>query len=261
MNPSSRWNDLSLRVITGGALLALGLAEVWIGGTPFAVIVALVVGITVLELAGMVADLRGVWALALGALACACIIVSREIAFPVSLLMLSLPALAGAIFVQRRRTTFAVFAFCIVVAGYGLTEFRDERGAILTLWLVSTVVASDIAGYFGGRMIGGRKLWLTVSPGKTWAGTVSGWLATSLVGLGFALTGDAGFHLVWISVLVGFASQAGDLVQSALKRRVDVKDSGELLPGHGGFFDRFDSLLGAALFVTLAQPLWRLPLL
>ncbi len=253
MSFSGRWEDLLPRVITGGALVALGGAAIWLGGAVFAIIAAQVIGVIVWELACMVTGERSARALQLGVLASACILFSRQADSFYALVFLIIPALAGAALLRNHRAMFAICAFCIILAGYGLTVFRDQQGAALTFWLAAVVVATDIAGYFGGRIIGGRKFWPTVSPGKTWAGAVSGWFAAGLVGLAFAAQSGTGLQLIWVSLLVSFASQLGDLAESAVKRRTGMKDSGGLLPGHGGFFDRFDGFLGAALFLSLAQ--------
>jgi phosphatidate cytidylyltransferase len=119
------------------------------------------------------------------------------------------------------------------------------------LWLVVVVVATDVLGYFAGRMIGGPKFWPRVSPKKTWAGTLFGWLGAALVGLGFMLYTGVGAGLIGVSVAVSMASQMGDIAESAIKRKMDVKDSSSLIPGHGGLLDRFDGMLGASLFLLL----------
>ena len=113
------------------------------------------------------------------------------------------------------------------------------------------VVVTDVAGYFAGRMIGGPKFWPKVSPKKTWSGTAAGWVGAALIGALFLSFTNAGRDLIWISAVLAFASQMGDIAESALKRRMGVKDSSALIPGHGGLFDRFDGLLGAALLMLL----------
>jgi phosphatidate cytidylyltransferase len=139
-----------------------------------------------------------------------------------------------------------------VLAGFGMMALRDDFGVIWMLWLVAVVVASDVAGYFAGRMIGGPKFWPRVSPKKTWSGTVAGWLGGAAVGAGVAAATEAGAGLVGVSVAVAMAAQMGDIAESAIKRHVGVKDSSALLPGHGGLLDRFDGMLGASVFVLIA---------
>ena len=113
------------------------------------------------------------------------------------------------------------------------------------------VIASDILGYFAGKIIGGPKFWPKVSPKKTWSGTIAGWLGAALVALVYIALGIGGWQLITISVAIAIAGQLGDVAESALKRRVGVKDSSNILPGHGGMFDRFDAMLGASLFLLL----------
>lgn len=138
-------------------------------------------------------------------------------------------------------------------------------GRATTLWLLVLVWAVDIAAYVVGRVVGGPKLAPTLSPNKTWAGFVGGLAGAALAGWGAtALAGGAAAVVVPTGALLGVAAQLGDLVESAAKRRFDVKDTGGLIPGHGGLLDRLDSLLAASLtlavliLVTGVTPLqWR----
>ena len=127
------------------------------------------------------------------------------------------------------------------------------------LWLVLVVAATDVFGYFAGRIFGGPKFWPLVSPKKTWSGTVAGWVSAGLVGAAFMKATGSGVELIGISVALSMASQMGDIAESALKRRVGVKDSSNLLPGHGGMFDRFDGMLGAALLLLLVESFAEFP--
>jgi phosphatidate cytidylyltransferase len=167
--------------------------------------------------------------------------------------------LVGACVLPRERLTFAVFALAIQVAGWGLAHLRLDYGMTWLLWLVGLVVVTDIAGYFAGKALGGPKFWPAVSPKKTWAGTLAGWAAAAGVGAGVAALTPAGPGIVALSVLLSFAGQMGDILESAFKRRQGVKDSSALIPGHGGLFDRFDALLGAALALLLVAGLAGLP--
>ena len=122
-------------------------------------------------------------------------------------------------------------------------------GALLILFLFLVVWVTDIAAYFVGRRLGGPKLWRRVSPGKTWSGAIGGFLAALAVGYGVALASGLSTPLGWVvaSGLLSVFSQVGDLFESALKRRFGVKDSGRIIPGHGGVMDRIDGLVGAAI--------------
>ena len=135
----------------------------------------------------------------------------------------------------------------ILLAGLGLIALRGEYGMLWVLWLVALVVGSDVAGYFAGRIFGGPKLWPRVSPKKTWSGTVAGWLVAVALALAFMPLLGAGAGLIVASILITMAGQAGDIAESAIKRHAGVKDSSNLIPGHGGVMDRFDALIAAAL--------------
>jgi phosphatidate cytidylyltransferase len=100
-------------------------------------------------------------------------------------------------------------------------------------------------------MIGGPKFWPAVSPKKTWSGTAFGWLGAGLVGLIFAIYFGVGLQLIGVSIALSMASQMGDIAESGMKRKMGVKDSSSLIPGHGGLMDRFDGMLGAALFLLV----------
>lgn len=253
MIPLDRWDDLSQRARTGGALAVLGGAAIWLGGMAFAFTVALVVGAMVWELARMGSGDRSLKTVPLGVLASACVLVPHQVDHSLAVVVLAIPAVAAFTFLRGDRLVIAVCVLCVLVAGYGFIGFRNEQGALLAVWLATVVATTDVAGYFGGRIVGGRRFWPAVSPAKTWSGVVSGWLAAGLTGLAFSPGSPAGLHLVWVSVLVGIACQAGDLAESAVKRRALVKDSGGVLPGHGGLLDRFDGSVCALLFVTLVQ--------
>lgn len=118
-----------------------------------------------------------------------------------------------------------------------------------TLWLMAVVWATDSAAYGVGRIVGGWKLLPRVSPNKTWAGLIGGVAGAAIVGaaaaLGFGLKVDL-WLLAAASALLALVAQGGDLFESAVKRRFGVKDTGALIPGHGGLLDRVDGLLAAA---------------
>jgi phosphatidate cytidylyltransferase len=127
---------------------------------------------------------------------------------------------------------------------------RPDQGPVWVLYLLVLVWIADSGAYFSGRLWGKAKLAPRVSPGKTWAGVYGALVATGLFAAGFALyNGFSGFDLagfVVICVITVMFSIVGDLLESLLKRQQDVKDSGNLIPGHGGLLDRIDSLLAAA---------------
>jgi phosphatidate cytidylyltransferase len=114
------------------------------------------------------------------------------------------------------------------------------------------VWVTDIGGYFAGRGLGGPKLWPRVSPKKTWAGAIGGFVASLAIALGFAVfkLGEIG-PLLLLAAALSIASQLGDLFESAVKRRFGVKDSSQIIPGHGGLLDRLDGFVAAIVLAAL----------
>jgi phosphatidate cytidylyltransferase len=164
-----------------------------------------------------------------------------------------------------RATVIAVGALYIGLACYTLIILRRFGLATALLPIVATV-ATDVGAYFAGRSIGGPKIAPSISPSKTWSGLVGGMAAA---GIGVAIVIAVGFDAgVWSSagimsglVLGGafaIVAQAGDFGESFMKRRAGVKDSGRLIPGHGGILDRIDGLLAvllasSAIYLTSAR--------
>ena len=122
---------------------------------------------------------------------------------------------------------------------------RDEAGVMVLIWLLLIVWATDIAGILVGKTIGGPKLWPQISPNKTWSGAIAGIVAAAIVGAVTAALREKATLGIMIPLSVGLSivSQFGDLAESAVKRYYGVKDTGTLIPGHGGILDRIDGLL------------------
>jgi len=136
-----------------------------------------------------------------------------------------------------------------------LVWFRNDEalGFTAVLLIFCVVWAVDTAAYVGGKSVGGVKLWPSISPNKTWAGTCSGLLASGVVGAAFSyvLLGEASAYLITCGFVLGFFALAGDLAESALKRVYRLKDASNLIPGHGGFMDRLDGIAAAAAVAAL----------
>ncbi|MDP9064797.1 MAG: phosphatidate cytidylyltransferase [Pseudomonadota bacterium] len=126
------------------------------------------------------------------------------------------------------------------------------RGSEMVLWMLLLVIAADVGAYFVGRRFGRRKLAPRVSPGKTWAGAIGGLAGVAMVAsLGALRFGWPAAHLLAFGCAVGVFSVVGDLTESMFKRAAGLKDSGSLLPGHGGILDRIDSMTAAAPLYAL----------
>ncbi len=255
---ANRWADLRPRVLSAIVMVLVGAVEIWLGGLAFAALVIVVTGLMVWELAQMTAPARRRTPITLAFAAGIALAAAVALQGDLSVLALALPSFFLALTPRRDRRISAGYAMAIMVAGYGLIFLRETGGTQAILWLVLVVIASDVLGYFAGRILGGPKFWPAISPKKTWSGTLAGWIGAALVGLGFWAAGQGGAILIVMSPLVAFAGQMGDIAESWIKRRAGVKDSSTLIPGHGGVLDRFDALIGAVCLVmaiSLVQPL------
>jgi phosphatidate cytidylyltransferase len=209
---SSRWADLGIRVLSAAVLAPLALACVWAGGIAFTLVVIAV-------MAGLVFE----W-----------------------LSLCRLPAAgAGAALLCPAGLAY------VALAGAALLWLRDDplAGRANVLFLLFTVWACDVGAYLVGRRIGGPRLAPAISPGKTRSGALGGLLAAIAVGLlaaHFLSEVATTWRAALVACVLGVVAQAGDLLESFVKRRLEVKDSGHLIPGHGGLFDRLDGILAAA---------------
>lgn len=148
-----------------------------------------------------------------------------------------------------RPLTLAAGTCVIWAAAAALIWLRaGSYGLGNVLFLLALVWATDIGAYLTGRAFGGPRLAPRISPGKTWAGAIGGLVFAACAGVAAAAISGSGIALA-IAVALGLSiiAQAGDLAESAMKRRFGVKDSGHLIPGHGGLLDRLDSTLAVAL--------------
>jgi len=252
MSARARWSDLAPRVVSGVAMAAVGAGAIWAGGLVFAVLVSALGGLLMWEAARLFGSTAPERAGITGAVALALALWVPGV--------LVLPLLAAAVLVSaetlpRARAPFAALTLWALLGAWVIGVLRADGGLLWVLWLVLVVVASDVAGYFAGKAVGGPKFWPRISPKKTWSGTAAGWAGAALIGAAFAGPTGAGAVLIPVSVLVGLAGQMGDIAESAVKRMQGVKDSSNLIPGHGGVFDRFDAMLGAALAVGLLRAL------
>ncbi len=257
-NPD-KWDDLTVRLTSSAAMVVVGAAGVIMGGIWFQMLVVFVTAVMVWELWMMIRPLEPTKGMLLAALVAS--IMSGQLVennLWGMLLFLVVPVI-GVTQIRTEQKTFFIFALGIQLAGWGLVHFREDFGFTWLLWLMSVVIVTDIFGYFAGKAFGGPKFWPRISPKKTWSGTVAGWVGAALVGFLFTLFTNAGLWIILISMVLSFAGQMGDIAESALKRRMGVKDSSTLIPGHGGLFDRFDALLGASLFLLLVADVFDVP--
>ncbi len=257
-----KWEDLRARLVSGAGLGAVGIAAIFMGGVWFQMLAVFATAIMVWECWVMIRGATPYSGMLLAA-ATASIQSGALVVGPDSYEFLPLffiVPVVGLFIAPRERVNFFVFSLAIQFAGWGLIHFRMSYGTLWLVWLVVVVIVTDIAGYFAGKAIGGPKFWPAVSPKKTWAGTIAGWVAAAGVGGVFLTISNAtGIALILLSIATSFAGQMGDIAESAFKRRQGVKDSSALIPGHGGLFDRFDAMLGASLFLLIVAEYFDVP--
>jgi phosphatidate cytidylyltransferase len=243
------------RIAAALVLAPLAIAAAYAGGGWWAVLVTLAaIGLFVewLTVVGTARDWRIV---AAGAVALAisgfCLTVDRVDA---SLAALGLGFVAVALLSRERRGWSAGgFLYAAVAQTASVLVRLDPTQGLAALILVLLVVwVTDIGGYVAGRGIGGPKLWPRVSPKKTWAGAIGGFGASLAVAAVFAvLSLGKAWPLLGLAAVLSIAAQLGDLFESAVKRRFGVKDSGHIIPGHGGLMDRLDGFVAAILVAAL----------
>ena len=256
-------SDLPTRFAMAVAMIAVAVLTVYWGGWPFRMLVVAAAAVMLLEWADMHRVPR-VWGYAGAVLLAVNLLAVPEYLFPVSEMDEAItsasfaPAWTGFAastvlalllgLLSRRVTMFAGFLY-IATPSFALLVLNWFWFA-LVFWVMIVTWATDICAYFAGRSIGGPKLAPRISPNKTWAGLGGGIVGAALFGGLTAYWFDLGAPLVYVGGLMGLIAQAGDLYESWLKRRAGVKDSGTILPGHGGALDRLDGMLPVVV-VTL----------
>lgn len=250
--------ELGKRIASAAVLAPVALAAEVLGGLPFAAFVALAGLIGFWEWTTIASADDPAWPrIAAAACLAAGILALATVGPRPALVLIGVPTVLALLAGFRLRTPLWVGLGLLYVAvpcvGFILLRGAAPFGWAAILFILLVVWATDVAAYFGGRLIGGPKLWPRVSPKKTWSGALTGLAAAIVVGgLTVALTGTGDARLgLALAVPLSVASQAGDLFESAFKRRFGAKDSGRVIPGHGGVLDRVDGLFGAAALAWL----------
>ncbi len=149
-----------------------------------------------------------------------------------------------------------IAAATAALAALSFVETGESLVPMAIIFILLTVAATDIGAYFSGKTIGGPKLCPSISPGKTWAGLIGGAICAAIVSwlmIDHVPYPDSIPHALLLGVIIALLAQIGDLFISWMKRKAGVKDTGSLLPGHGGLFDRMDGLmLTAPFYLTMA---------
>jgi phosphatidate cytidylyltransferase len=254
-------SDLKSRIGAGLALGALTFGLAWAGFIPFGILVAAVALIIGWEWSKVTRDGAGAdlafWVHALAvAAACGLALYGLPVLGFAALMIGTI--LVGLIEWNGRPLLSAAGVLYSGWPALALLWLRGDEpwGFLAILFLVAAVAATDVAAFFVGRTFGGPKLAPSMSPNKTWSGFIGGITAAAGVGALCAnLTGGNVFTLALTGLALGVIAQGGDLAESALKRKFGVKDASNLIPGHGGFMDRVDGLVAAAIAAALLASL------
>ena len=269
-SPAKRfnWSNLRIRVASATVLVPTVVAAVWFGDVWYLGLILVGVALLAREWAEMSARraVLGV-ALAIGAAVAISVIVAFRGHYYITWPVVVIGAMAAALMARgavERRADAAYGVIYIAPAVIAMIWLRRmDAGLSWTLLMFTVTWFADIFAFATGSLLKGPKLWPRFSPNKTWSGFFGGLVAASLGAVGIqalSLTLPAlpDLHLAWpvaaaIGLLGGLATMTGDLWESMLKRRFGVKDSGDLIPGHGGMLDRVDGLMFAAIVVAGAR--------
>jgi phosphatidate cytidylyltransferase len=263
---TSKSRNLVLRIISSAVLAPIAIGAAYFGGIAFAVFWTIAAIAVWWEWTRLVHPSGHIGALVTGGsalmLETLLLLNDRE---DVAVMIAGLGALAAAIVAMRHAFWMAagvIYASILVIGPIMLRA--DAQGLLAIVFVFAVVWATDIAAYFTGRAIGGPKLAPSISPNKTWSGAVGGTIAAALAGCGVLLAAGnrASLAIVLVAVVLSVMSQAGDLFESRMKRIFNVKDSSQLIPGHGGVMDRLDGFttaVFAALVIGVAHGGWNSP--
>lgn len=251
--PKPGWaGDLPRRALVGAILIAIAVLALVSGGLALWVLGSVMALLMMMEWADLAKVAQPMKRLSMFALSVPLAILSPLAAGPG---FFALGLIAGAAFfitiVARSQQLGVGVAYAGIPVAALLFLRMQDNGLVLAFWTLAIVWATDIGAYFAGRAIGGPRLWPAVSPSKTWAGLGGGMVAALLTGLSFHQWGGLPLGLALSSFVLAVVAQGGDLYESALKRKAGIKDSGTILPGHGGVMDRMDGVVPVAPMVAL----------
>jgi phosphatidate cytidylyltransferase len=257
-----RVRDIGLRAASAVVLAPAAVLAIWAGGAWFLGLMLLACALLSVEWAMMTSRAWRLMAGAVGFGLFAAVISAHVQQLSLALVMLVFCAVAAGLFARSRRQEALDAAYGVLYLGWPailLIWLRDGSSPVGLGWTVfafAVAWASDIMAYLVGSLVGGPKLWPRFSPNKTWSGFIGGLVAGTLAGAALAAFLDMGLTPRWGALLglaAALATMAGDLWESALKRRYGVKDAGNLIPGHGGLLDRVDGLMFAAVIVACGR--------
>jgi phosphatidate cytidylyltransferase len=252
------WQDLGARTLSAAVLIPAVLLDVWQGGIWFEIFMTLIGVLIAHEWCNIVhGRSAGQFALHAAAALVAALLPQEIGILPAAGVVLMLTAI-GVFACSLREGEKTIWSYAgIPYAAFPVMSFVALRqdaawGLHAILWLLLVVWATDTCAYFTGRAVGGPKLAPRFSPSKTWSGLAGGMAGAAIVAAIFAVALQASvLPLALVAAVLAVIAQLGDIFESALKRHYGVKDSGDLIPGHGGMMDRVDGLMAAGLAAAL----------
>lgn len=251
-SPSKPKSDLPVRTVAAIVMIVVAVAAIYLGGWPFRILVGVAAALMLIEYCDMHKS-RRTWPVIGMMLLAINLWLLPEISFPSSGAAgeggrhiwsgLGATALLGLLLAAISRSTrLGIGYLYIAIPSLALLALND-MGWQPVLWSMIVTWSTDIFAYFAGRSIGGPKLAPKISPNKTWAGLIGGMAGAGLLGAALASALELNLLFLLAGAPMGLLAQLGDLFESAMKRKAGVKDSGTILPGHGGVLDRLDGLL------------------
>jgi phosphatidate cytidylyltransferase len=255
------WSNLGVRAVSTLVLVPLVLAAVWLDGLWFLLLMSVGVALLAIEWGQMTAPqapVRIATAVTGAVLACLFLVFQDHTALAWMAMVIGAGAAALIARGVAERPADAAFGVVyIAIPSVCLIWLRDKpEGMWWTYFLFAVTWAADIFAFLVGSTLKGPKLWPRFSPNKTWSGFIGGLIGSMGVGAAVAMLTPLHLSLpaaAAIGLMGGAATMAGDLWESMLKRRFGVKDSGDLIPGHGGLLDRVDGLMFAAVVLAAAR--------
>lgn len=258
---AGRWADLTQRFGSGLMVAVVGVVVLVVGHLPLHVGAAVLIAGLMWELTRITASQRysspaSRRSRLLALMSALIFLFVSFYPFEYAVLLVAVPVVIGWRGTNpAHRGKFVAFALSFFLACLSLLQVREDAGLAVALWIAVTAVQSDVLGYFVGKALGGPKFWPAISPNKTWSGTLAGWIGAVVLAVLFIAAGHGSWWMLPVAPLLAFAGQMGDIAESALKRRTGIKDSSDLIPGHGGVMDRFDALTAAFLVALVFAPL------
>jgi phosphatidate cytidylyltransferase len=256
--PKGKWSDLGVRSVSALVLIPAVLLDIWFGGVWFELFVALLGLLMAYEWTIIVHQHNSrQFALHAAAVLCAALLYHAVGLMPALAIILGITALSVATkaFETSGDSIFSYMGIpYVALPVMALMLLRDDAvwGVHAIMWLMLMVWATDTFAYFAGRIIGGPKLAPVLSPKKTWAGLFGGMVGAGTVSAIYAALWLQGWMaLAVVAAALAVVAQLGDIFESALKRKYGVKDSGDLIPGHGGVLDRVDGLVAVSVVAAL----------